>query len=119
MSNQDEIDRINAIRQRQIDARNPRKKEIQAQKRIATKYKSVRSKENFFVDGWKNLAKAWKGFIYGGFLGLAVKLILPVFLPGPTASLFGFAAIIAFMVVGIALGGSFDWRDDLKDNLKR
>lgn len=119
ISNQDELDRIKAIRKRQIAARDPSKKRTPYPKRIATKYKRVRSKENFFIDGWKDLAKAWKGFLLGGFIGLIILLILPSFLPGPTGTLLGFASIIVCMVVGVALGGSFDWRDNIRDNLKR
>jgi hypothetical protein len=119
MSNQDEIDRIQAIRKRQIEARDPTKKEYQSQKRIAKKYKRIRGNDNFFVDGWKSLSKAWKGFLIGGFIGLIINIILPSYVPGISGVLFGIAAIILFMALGMALGGSFDWRDNLRDKLKR
>ena len=119
MSDQKEIDRIQAIRKQQIEARDPSKKDYQTQKIITKKYKRIRGNQNFFIDGWKSLSKAWKGFLIGGFIGLIINIILPGFVSGTGGGLLGIAAIILCMALGMALGGTFDWRDNLRDNLDR
>jgi uncharacterized membrane protein YraQ (UPF0718 family) len=114
----DELERLQKLRQSQLDARNPQTKEQKMQRQIATKYKRTRSGQNFFRDSWKGLDKIWKGLIYGTLIGVVIMAILPFFISGMMGVLLGFAAIPLMMALGAMLGGSLDWRDSMRDHMK-
>ena len=119
MSDQNELERLKKLRQSQLDARNPLTKEEKMQRQIAAKYKHTRSGQSFFRDSWKGLDKIWKGLIYGGFIGVVIMVILPFFVPGRTGIVLGLAAIPLMMAVGALFGGSLDWRDSMRDYMKK
>jgi hypothetical protein len=119
MSNQDELERVKKLRQNQLDARNPLTKEYKMQRQIASKYKHTRSGQSFFRDSWKGLDKIWKGLIYGAAIGVMIMVVLPFFMPGKTGIILGFAAIPLMMALGALFGGSLDWRDSMRDYMKK
>lgn len=118
MSDQNEVERLKKLRDRQLSARDPNVYERKVQGQIARKAGDVRRKQNFWKDSAKGLPKAFWGGVTGAVLGLIVLLVLGVFLPANQAGLFGILAMIILIILGVAFGGSFDWRDKVRDSLK-
>ena len=119
MSNRnDEVERLKRIRDKQIQARDPQKKQRKLQHNISKRYRS--SRETFsFKKFWIGAEHKWRGIIIGAFLGAIVLVALPTFVESDLAGLVSIAVFVFLMVMGYMIGQAADTRDELEDLVKK
>jgi len=116
MSNNDEIERLKRIRDRQIQLRDPQAKDREVQHLVASRYK----KPKLTLEGIiKDIPGKWMGMIVGGILGIIIAVTLNVVLDLKVVwmeyALYLIVAICAAM--GRALGAATDWREEDHEKL--
>jgi uncharacterized membrane protein YraQ (UPF0718 family) len=110
----DEVERLKRLRDQQLKARDPHKKQQKLQHGISERYK--KSREPFsLIKIWQEVEKKWRGLLIGGFLGFIVMVFLPNFIESAWAGLIGVGAILFLMLIGFAIGQAADARDELHD----
>ena len=119
MSNQDrERERIRRIRERQIQARDPRASYRKTQRAVARRsrrrYKRLTVREIF-----TDIPHKWKGFFFGVMLGALFLILIPVLWENVWAEIIGFASIPILALIGFAFGQAFELRDELRDFSRR
>ena len=114
MSNQNkEIERLQRLRDRQLQARDPLKKERKKQGHITRQFKS--RKGYTFGTASNDIGYKVKGALIGIFVAVLLWIILSIFIKESWVDLVGLFAVISFPLIGFILGSSFDWRDKLRD----
>jgi hypothetical protein len=114
MSEQDEIDRIRQIREEQIRARDPRKKDAKFYQKVSTRptYDEVTWEEIL-----KDIPIKWWGTILGGVIGLIVGLVLNMMVEASWAQLALPVTTLAGVAMGRGLGMAMDWSEEDHDKL--
>ena len=115
MNEKKEVERLKALRDRQLKARDPQVKQRKIQKQVSKKYIRHANKQKPLKTIWSDLSHKWKGALYGFILGALIYLIISNFFSDEIDGLIAVLIIPVLMVIGILFGVSFDWRDDLKD----
>ena len=110
----DEVERLKRLRDQQLKARDPHKKQQKLQHGISVRYRKSREPFNL-AKIWQEVDKKWRGVLIGAFLGFIVLVILPNFIELVWAELIGIAAIFFLMLIGFAIGQAADARDELHD----
>ena len=114
----DEVERLKRLRDKQLHARDPQKKQRQLQHNISNRYRS--SQEPFSIRAyWTGVAQKWRGIIVGGFLGTIVMVAIPNFTEDEMALLLGAAVFVFLMVMGFMIGQASDARDEIEDLIKK
>ena len=109
----DEIERLQRLRDRQLQARDPSGKrsryEVEYKRQnAARKGLTLRSIFNTF-------SNKLKGLFIGIIIGLIAWVLVSIFVDATWKDLAGFALAMLCALVGVALGASFDWRDNLRN----
>ena len=119
--NDDELERLIRLRERQIRARDPHAKDREIQRRLAAKRRRMRRQTT--VQGMMrgmlgDLPHSARGAIIGAVVGTAISIVLALTVEAYWVALTGLAATIVLAIVGFYIGKSFDWRDEVRDELK-
>ena len=117
MTNSNEQERLRRLREQQLAARDPLAKERKVSQKVATRRKTT-YKQTTVRDLRKALEHKWRGLMAGAIFGFIVFVAVVYFFPDELYQFIGFMAIFFFALVGFVVGASFDWRDDIKRNLK-
>jgi hypothetical protein len=124
MSNQnDELERLRRLRERQILARDPKAKERKVQAKVTTRRRKLKKKNVSFQTMMRDMLgdmsyKFW-GAIAGVVLGTVISIVLALFLEDiGMVAVIGLAATVVLTLVGFIFGHSFDWRAEVKDEFK-
>lgn len=112
-----EQEKLRRLRDQQIRARDPQIKERHISRRITSQQAKKRRNENFIKDSVKDVSHKAKGVYVGALVGLIVLLALPYFVEGKIATVIGIASIPFLMALGFLYGASFDWRDEIRDDI--
>ena len=114
MSNSsNDSERLRRIREQQLQARDPQKKQRKIQGRVSSQY---RSRQKYTVkDGVRDIHHKWKGLFIGLFIGVIIWVLLVAFVEKTWVDLVGILAVLAFAIIGFIYGSSLDWRDDIRD----
>ena len=115
--NDQELERLRRLRQSQLADRDPLVKQRQFQRSSAQREKRIK-KPYSLGKMWKDIPHAWKGFFYGLVLGTVVLLIVPMLWVSPWAIPCSAAAIVVFMIFGLAVGRAVDTRENIKDLMR-
>lgn len=115
MSDKNEIDRLERLREQQLRARDPKKKDRQQARMISEKYR--RRKKLTLGDIVKEIRGGWWGILVGGLVGAALGLLLQRQLD--TSSLVLYLLILIGIVVGRVVGMVADWREEDYSRLGR
>lgn len=115
----DERERLRRIKEQQIYTRDPRRQIRRTQSEIASRYKSKKQEERFFREAYKSVPYKWKGLVTGGLIGLAAFIVLPAFVEANLATIIGVIAIVLLGLLGVVIGTSLDWREDMRDYMKK
>ena len=116
---QKEQERLRRIAQRQIEARDPTKKQRKMHGEISSRSKQKRASENFIKDSAKAVPYSIKAMLAGALVGLILVIVVPLFWEHELASAVGVLSIPVLMVIGFMLGASFDWRDKMRDYMRK
>ncbi|OGO15602.1 MAG: hypothetical protein A2Z14_15125 [Chloroflexi bacterium RBG_16_48_8] len=113
-NNNDELERLKHLRDQQLRARDPHKKQQQLQYNISRRYRESREPFNL-KKMWREVEHKWRGLILGGFFGFVLLVALPHFVDSEWTELIGFGALLFLMLIGAAIGQAADARDELRD----
>lgn len=107
-----EIERLQRLRERQINARDPHKL---TRKHMATASSREKKRKKFTADQiLKEMDHKWVGLIYGFLIGGILSLVIGFLVPGSTGALIALLTLVIPPVAGFAFGASLDWRDDMR-----
>ncbi len=117
-----ELERLMRIRDRQISARDPKAQDRRTQQKLTAQRRRMRkelSLREMIGDMLWNLSyKVW-GVIIGSALGVILSIILTLAIENSTAPLVGLAATCMLALVGLIFGHTFDLRAEVIDEMKR
>lgn len=116
MSNQEQ-ERLQRLRDKQIAARDPLVKQRKFQRDISIKTKRM-SKPFSLSKAWSDIPHIIKTPFYGLLLGVVVLVVLPKLWNSAFAFLAGAGVTLIFIIFGLILGNTLDLRDRIRDNLK-
>ena len=116
--NDQELERLRRLRERQLTDRDPLVKQRQFQRTSAQREKRIKRQSYSLGKMWRDVPHAWKGFFYGALLGTAVLLIVPIFWISPWAIPCSAATIVVFAIFGVMLGRAVDSREKIKDLMR-
>jgi uncharacterized protein YacL len=118
MSNQEnEVERLKRIRDKQLQARDPQKKVRKTQHHIAVRYRSSRKPETA-KSIVSDIPKKWMGFVIGLFLGFFVLILLPLFVESTSTDLIGIGVMVVLAFLGFAVGQAADTKAELEDLIR-
>jgi hypothetical protein len=120
-SQNDDLERIQRIRDRQLRARDPQASRRKSQRLAATRY--TRTKVTF-REVMREIPGKWRGMIIGGVVGFTLALILDrvlhIKLPkfdAFWASYLWYSLILFGVIVGRVLAMAMDWSEEDYDKL--
>ena len=113
-----EQERLKRLRDQQIRARDPLVKKRKVGQIVAAQQKKKRKNESFFRDAVGDVSNKVKGVYIGALLGLVIMLVLPMIIKSNIANILGIAAIPSLIALGVLIGASLDWRDDIREDMK-
>ena len=105
-----ERERLKRIREEQLSARDPTRKERQMQQRLVRRH-SKKSGFDFETFASAIPAKTWL-MILGALVGLLLAIITNIIVQADWARYVGIGLILYGLVVGRILGGVRDWGDE-------
>ncbi|MCP4536573.1 MAG: TMEM165/GDT1 family protein [Chloroflexi bacterium] len=123
MSRNEELERLKRLRERQIQARDPKAKEKKTQSRVTTRRKHLKRRNVSFQymmrDMLQNMSYKFWGVIIGALFGTIISIVLALFLDDVVMlAVLGLAITIILALLGLIFGSSFDWRDEVTDEFK-
>ena len=114
----DEIERLMRIRDQQVRARDPYKKQKKSQQKVTTRAKSKRQQvtgKTIARDMVGLFSNRWKGALIGAGVGIVVLIIITLIWTTWVAALIGLAITLVTTIAGLIIGSLFDWRDEVND----
>lgn len=122
MSNQNDIERIRRLRERQLQARDPKKKQREHERRVSHKFEQ---KNDTLFEMLRQIPITWWGTILGGMLGFVIALVFDQVLkirPIPQIDAFWteylwYMLVFVGIAVGRLLGAVLDWQGEDHDKL--
>jgi hypothetical protein len=118
MSNRDEIERIQRIRDQQIRARDPRARARKRHQKVSARY----TEPTFsFQDLLKSIPAKWWGMIIGGMIGLIFAIVLNKAIETEASWMeYVWYGIVLFgIVLGRGVGAAVDWSEEDHKKLVR
>jgi len=109
----DERERLKRLRERQLQARNPKKADQKVMRQVARR-RGRRQKKVTVGEMVRDLPHKWRGLFFGCILGAILWLLLSLLVELAWVDLLGLAAILVLALVGYAMGQAFDARDELR-----
>lgn len=119
---EDEIQRLIRIRDQQVQARDPLKKQKRLNREVARRHRQAAgsfSYDRTIGEMFSSLSHRLRGGIYGLLLGTAATVVITLTIQESWAPVAGLVLFFLFPLVGLIIGAAFDWRDRLRDELKR
>ena len=107
----DEIERIQRIRERQIKARDPRAHHRKHQQKVSARY----TEPTFsFQDLLKSIPAKWWGMIIGGIIGLVFAIVLNKVIETEASWMeyVAYVIVLAGIVLGRGVGMAMDWSEE-------
>ena len=116
MSDQDEIERIKRLRERQLKLRDPKAKDNAVQHKIAQRYKP---KKYTVADAIQDIPGKWLGTIFGALFGIigAVAINILVEFEAFWMEYAMYFLVLVCAILGRGLGAAMDWTDEDHDAL--
>jgi len=115
MNNTNEIERLKALRDCQLEARDPLANQRKVQRQASMKYKQHLMNRNIIRDIWDPFLFKWKSTVYGFVLGTLIFFIINPLFSDKITVLIAALFIPTLLFIGVFFGASFDWRDDLRN----
>ena len=118
MSNRNEIERIQRIRDQQIKARDPRARASKRHQKVSARY----TEPTFsFQDLLKSIPTKWWGMIIGGMIGLIAAIVLNrvVETEASWIDYVWYLVVFACIVLGRGVGAAVDWSEEDHEKLVR
>jgi hypothetical protein len=114
MSNQDEIERLRRLREKQLKARDPLAKQRKIDRQVAARRR--KKQKSFSVGGMiRDMPYKWRGAIIGAVIGMGISIILTMVLTSKWTDIIGLLIVVFLTIIGLMFGQAFDAREELKD----
>lgn len=117
MSDQNEIERIKRIRERQLRTRDPKAYDRKIMKKVSTGHR--KKSQLTFRDVLKDIPGGWWGMLFGAFFGIVVAVPVSTVMEVSWAEYLGIVIVFACIVIGRVLGAVLDWRKEDHSKLVR
>jgi uncharacterized protein YacL len=118
MSNRnDELERLQRLRERQLSARDPRAKERRTQRKVAARRRKLR-KRLTLKDILLDIPYKWQGVIIGAIIGVIISIVLTLTVESSWVELLGLLAVLFIAMIGFVIGQALDAREELKDLMR-
>lgn len=115
MSNdRSEIERLQRLRQRQLQARDPLAKQRAIERRVTARRRRMRRQVSY-LDLITDVPRKWQGLILGLLIGMALWLGINLLVEAAWEDIVGLGVTIALPIVGFYFGQALDVRDELRD----
>jgi hypothetical protein len=112
----DDAERFRRLRDQQLHARDPLKKQRRLDQTIARKHRD--SQQAFsLLQMWLEIPHKWRDLCYGALIGLGILLLVPFLLEGIWGTCLGAAAFPLCMVLGFLIGRYEDSKDEIRNLL--
>ena len=108
---EDEIRRLQRIRDEQLQARDPKAKDKATSQRLATKHRWSRKKTTVW-DVVDDFPAKWFYMLVGVLVGVSAALVLNILVDASWAPMAGGIILLFSLIAGRVIGAIFDWRDD-------
>jgi uncharacterized membrane protein len=108
---EDEIRRLQRLRDEQLQARDPTAKGRAQQQRLTTKHRNTRKKitaRSVILD----LPAKWQFMVIGALLGLLIALIINIMFQAQWAQIVGGVLVVFGLVAGRVMGAVRDWGNE-------
>jgi hypothetical protein len=114
----DELERIQRIRDQQIRARDPRARDRKQQQKISARH---REKTFSFQDLLRSIPAKWWGMLIGGIIGLVLAIMLNKAIETEASWMeyVGYVVVLAGIVLGRGVGAAMDWSEEDHKKLVR
>lgn len=113
MADKSDLERLRRIRQQQLAARDPGRKQRKLQQTITHKHRR-RTQSFSFGRMWTEVPSRWKGALFGFIFGVIAIFVLPLVMDPKWATLTGFVLLFFLGLMGFLVGRSKDAQDDLR-----
>jgi hypothetical protein len=115
-SQNDEVERLRRLRDRQISLRDPKAKDHAIQHKIAQRYKPKKLTLASVIEA---IPGRWIGMFFGGLFGLIIAIAINVLVDFPAAWMewIAYLLILVGVFLGRGLGAAMDWTDEDHDAL--
>lgn len=108
---EDEVRRLQCLRDEQLQTRDPTAKERARQQRLVTKH-SHRRKKMTVKSILMDFPAKWQYMVIGTLIGLLVALVINILVQEPWAQIVGGVLIVFGLVGGRLVGASRDWGNE-------
>lgn len=112
----DEIERLRRLRERQLQARDPHAKQRKIDRKVATRRR--KQKQSFSLRAMLDMPYKWRGAIIGALLGMGISIVLPMVVKSEWIEIIGLLLVLFLAIIGIVFGQAFDEREELKDLMR-
>ena len=109
-----DLEHLKRIREQQLAARDPGKKQRKLQQTITYKHRK-RAQPFSFGNMWTEVPSRWKGTLFGAIFGAIAIVILPLVMDPELATWVGFGLLAFLVLMGFLVGRSKDAQDDIAD----
>jgi hypothetical protein len=112
----DEVERLRRLRERQLRLRDPKAKDREIQHRISTRYR----KEKLTLGGViRDVPGKWLGTIFGAIFGVIIAIAFNLLIEYEAfwIEYVGYFIILVCLVMGRGLGAAMDWREEDHESL--
>jgi hypothetical protein len=114
----DERERLKQLRDRQLQARDPRSVDRKVHRTVARR-RGRRQQRVTLTEMYTDVPAQWKGLFLGVLAGIAVSIVLPLLFEGLWPELVGLASLLVLAILGFLIGQAFQMRDELRDLTRR
>jgi len=114
----DDRERLAQIRDRQLQARDPRSADRKVHRTVA-KRRGRRQERVTIAEMLTDVPAKWRGLFLGVLAGAVVWVALPLLFEGSWPGLVGLASLPALAVIGFVIGQAYQMRDELVDLTRR
>jgi len=112
----DDSERFRHLRDQQLRARDPLKKQRKLDQTIARKHRE--SQHAFsLLEMWLDIPHKWRDTAYGALIGLGILLLVPFLLKGLWGTCLGAGAFPMCIVLGYLIGRYEDTKDEIRNLL--
>ncbi len=117
----DDVERLMRIRDRQLQARDPKKKDHKMHQRIAKRHtkRNAYTPRQLLREMVSDIPHKWQGVILGVLIGTAIDIGLALFVQAAWVTLVGIAILVILPILGFTFGGVLDWRKELEDDVRQ
>ena len=109
----DEVERLRRLRERQLQARDPLAKQRKVERKVTARRR--KQKTSFSFRAMLDVPYQWRGAIIGAVIGMGISIVLTLTLENQWTEVIGLLIVVFLAVLGFVFGQAIDAREELKD----